>query len=259
MNNLGYDKLLFILPFDHRSSFEKGMFGVEEKDLTSEIIERIKKEKQIIYEGFVKAVSEKISKELAGILVDEQFGDEILKDAKEKGYVTLLTTEKSGQSEFAFEYGDQFGEHIKKYNPIFAKALVHYNPEDEEETKKRQAEQLRRLSDFCHNNGYKFLVEVLIKATESQLANMNHNENMFDRELRPKLAAQTIEQFQDSGVEPDVWKMEGAEKEEDYKLIVEKAKRGGRARGGDIVLGGGAGSKNFQYFYDLFINERKTA
>ncbi|OGH17330.1 MAG: hypothetical protein A3C22_02045 [Candidatus Levybacteria bacterium RIFCSPHIGHO2_02_FULL_37_10] len=307
MNNLGYDKLLFILPFDHRSSFEKGMFGVEEKDLTSEIIERIKKEKQIIYEGFVKAVSEKISKELAGILVDEQFGDEILKDAKEKGYVTLLTTEKSGQSEFAFEYGDQFGEHIKKYNPIFAKALVHYNPEDEEETKKRQAEQLRRLSDFCHNNGYKFLVEVLIKATESQLANMNHNENMFDRELRPKLAAQTIEEFQDSGVEPDVWKMEGAEKEEDYKLIVEKAKRGGRERVGVIVLGRGAGrqqvekwitvgarvegvigmavgrtifwdpivlhrdgkitrgqvvdqiSKNFQYFYDLFINERKTA
>jgi len=307
MNNLGYDKLLFILPFDHRSSFEKGMFGVEEGNLTPEIIERIKEEKQIIYEGFAKAVSEKISKELAGILVDEQFGEEILQNAIRQGYVTLLTTEKSGQNEFAFEYGDQFGEHIKKYNPTFAKALVRFNPQDEVDSKQRQTNMLKRLSDFCHENGYKFLVEILIEASKSQLLSVNQDKEKFDKELRPKLAAQIIEEFQDSGVEPDVWKMEGAEREEDYKLMVEKARRGGRKNVGIIVLGRGAQreqvdiwikegaktegvigfavgrtvfwdplilyrdgkaskeqtanqiSKNFQYFYDLFMRERKTA
>jgi len=306
MNNLGYDKLLFILPFDHRSSFEKGMFGVEEGNLTSEIIERIKEEKQIIYEGFVKAISEKISKELAGILVDEQFGKEIIKNAVENGYLTLLPTEKSGQKEFAFEYGD-FGQHIKNLNPTFAKALVRFNPQDEVDSKQRQTNMLKRLSDFCHENGYKFLVEILIEASNSQLLNVNQDKEKFDKELRPELAAQIIEEFQDSGVEPDVWKMEGAEKEDHYRLMVEKARRGGRKNVGIIVLGRGAKreqvekwittgakvngvigmavgrtvfwdplilyrdgkasreqtanqiSKNFQYFYDLFMNERKTA
>ena len=307
MSNLGYDKLLFILPFDHRSSFEKGMFGVEEKDLTPEIIEKIKEEKQIIYEGFKKAAEEKIQKELAGILVDEQFGGEILQDAIRQGYVTLLTIEKSGQNEFVFEYGDQFGQHIKKYNPTFAKALVRFNPQDEVDSKQRQINILKRLSDFCHENGYKFLVEVLIEASNSQLLSVDRDKEKFDKELRPKLAVQIIEEFQNFGVEPDVWKMEGAEREEDYRLMIEKARREGRENVGIIVLGRGAEkeqvekwilqgakvdgiigfavgrtvfwdplvlyrdgktsreqtadqiSKNFQYFYDLFINERQTA
>ena len=307
LKDLGYSKLLFILPFDHRSSFEKGMFGVENEDLlTPDVIDKMKEEKQIIYEGFKKAVEEKIEKEFAAILVDEQFGDKILKDAIREAYVTLLTTEKSGQSEFVFEYGDQFGEHIKKYNPTFAKALLRYNPQDQGDLKRRQAGDLKRLSDFCHNSGYKFLIEVLIKASDLQFASVNHDQEKFDRELRPKLAAQVIEELQNFGVEPDVWKMEGAEDEEGYKLMVEKARRGGRGNVGVIVLGRGAEkqqvekwikvgarvagmigmavgrtifwdplvlcrdgkitrgeavdqiSKNFQYFYDLFMNERRA-
>ena len=81
LKDLGYSKLLFILPFDHRSTFEKGMFGIENEDLlTPDVIDKMKEEKQIIYEGFKKAVEEKIEKEFAAILVDEQFGDKILKE-----------------------------------------------------------------------------------------------------------------------------------------------------------------------------------
>ena len=307
MNNLGYDKLLFILPFDHRSSFEKGMFDVEKQDLTPEIIEKIKEENQIIYEGFKKAVLEKISKKFAAILVDEQFGDEILKDSIKEGYVTLLTTEKSGQNEFAFEYEDQFGEHIKKYNPTFAKALIRYNPEDDPDLKEKQLKELKRLNDFCHDNNYKFMIEVLIGVSESQLLSVGGEKNRYDRELRPKLAVEVVREFQDRGVSPDVWKMEGMEKEEDYRALAERARIDGRDNVGIVVLGRGAEqeevgkwitsgarvegiigfavgrtifwdplvlfkdgkishdeavgqiSKNFQYFYDLFMNERKTA
>ncbi len=235
----GYNKFLFILPFDHRSTFEKGMFGIEERDLTPKIIEKIKEEKQIIYAGFKKAVSEKIPKEFAGLLVDEEFGEDILKDAVALGFITILTTEKSGQKEFSFEYGDQFGSHIKQINPIFAKALLRFNPQDSGELKKKQARQLKKLSDFCHENGFKFLLEVLIEPTSEQLDSVGADKGKFDSFLRPKLACEVIVELQDLGVEPDVWKMEGVEKEDDYKLMVSKARRDKRDNVSIVILGRG--------------------
>ena len=241
MDSLGYNKLLFILPFDHRSTFAKGMFGVSEENLTEEIVQQIKREKQIIYKAFKKALENDIPLEDAAILVDEQFGDGILKDAKKNGYVTILTTEKSGQYEFEFEYGEKFAEHIEKYNPVFVKALVRYNPDDSLEIKNSQREKLKKLSDYCHAKGYKFLAEILIVATENQLARFGGDKNRFDKEERPKLAVRMIEEFQDFGIEPDVWKMEGVEAQEDYGLMTEAARKSRRDNVGIVILGRGAG------------------
>ena len=240
MDNLGYNKPLFILPFDHRSTFAKGMFGVSEEGLTEEITEKIKREKQMIYRAFKKALEHDNLRENAAILVDEQFGEEILKDAKTNGYTTILTTEKSGQNEFEFEYGEKFPEHIEKFSPTFVKVLVRYNPYDNLDMKNRQREKLKKMSDYCHVKGYKFLAEILIAATESQLARLEGDKNRFDREERPKLAVRMIEEFQDFGIEPDVWKMEGVGTQEDYRLITEAAKKNGRDNVGIVVLGRGA-------------------
>src|SRR5262249_56321209 len=84
MKNLGYDNPLYILPFDHRSSFELKMFGWGE-DLTPEQTEEIAGAKQVIYDGFKAAVEAGAPKEKAGILVDEQFGAAILRDAAARG------------------------------------------------------------------------------------------------------------------------------------------------------------------------------
>jgi len=126
-NNLGYKNPLFILPFDHRSSFEEKMFGVKNGEVSNLQKEEIIDDKKIIYQAFQKAVLKKIPKEKAAILIDEKYGDEILKDAIAKGFNVCLTTEKSGQEEFDFEYVGNFKEHIEKYEPKFVKALVRYN------------------------------------------------------------------------------------------------------------------------------------
>ena len=128
MKNLGYDKPLYILPFDHRSSFELKMFGWGE-DLTPEQTAQIAAAKQVIYDGFKAAVEAGVPKEKAGILVDEQFGAAILRDAAARGYTFAYPVEKSGQEEFEFEYGDDFAKHIEAFNPTFCKVLVRYNPE----------------------------------------------------------------------------------------------------------------------------------
>ncbi len=77
-----------------------------------------------------------------------------------------MPVEKSGQKEFDFEYGDAFGEHIERYDPDFSKVLVRYNPDGDAAMNGRQAERLRRLSDWLHANDRRFLFELLVPAEE---------------------------------------------------------------------------------------------
>jgi 5-dehydro-2-deoxygluconokinase len=50
---------------------------------------------------------------------------------------------------------------------------------------------------------------------------------------------QAIEELQDAGVEPDVWKIEGLDRREDCEKVVAAARRGGRDSVGCIILGRG--------------------
>src|SRR4029077_4887823 len=69
----GYDRDLYIQPFDHRGSFQTKMFGWK-PPLSAAQTAEIAAAKQVIYEGFKAAVVARVPKEKAGILVDEQFG-----------------------------------------------------------------------------------------------------------------------------------------------------------------------------------------
>ncbi|MCL4353842.1 DUF2090 domain-containing protein [Patescibacteria group bacterium] len=235
----GYTKKLFILPFDHRSSFTKGLVGKEDGLLTPSEKDYIISQKKLIYKAFKKAVENKVPKDQSAILVDEEYGDEILKDANLHGFNILLTTEKSGQKEYAFQYGENFGDHIKKYSPLFAKALVRYNPDDSQDIKKRQLENLKKLSDFCNGNNIKLLIEPLVVPTEDQLTIAHGDKEIYINTQRPFLAAKLIQDFQDYGIEPDVWKIEGTKNKKGYEEIVKVARRDNRENVGIVVLGGG--------------------
>ena len=238
---LGYTKPLYILPFDHRASFLKKMFGIENRQPTDQETKTVADFKAVIYEGFKLAVDNgSVPKEYAAILIDEQFGDAIITDAVRSGYTVCLATEKSGQDEFDFEYGEQFAVHIDKYKPKIVKALVRYNPEDDPALNARQREKLKQLSDFCHGNGYKFIIEPLIPATPKQLASVGNDEKRYDHEIRPALAVAMVEQLQTGGVEPDIWKIEGLAAAADYQAIIKQIKSGGRDKASVIILGRGA-------------------
>jgi myo-inositol catabolism protein IolC len=141
----GYDQSLYILPFDHRHSYITGVFHWREP-LTPEQVADISASKQVIYDGFKAAVvADRGLHGRAGILVDERFGSTILRDAADQGYVTCVSTERSGQEEFDFEYGEDFAAHIESVNPTFAKVLVRYNPESDPAMNRRQADRLRRF------------------------------------------------------------------------------------------------------------------
>jgi myo-inositol catabolism protein IolC len=239
MTPRGFAKSLYILPFDHRGSFETGMFGWKGA-LTAEQTAQIAATKEVIYDGFKAAIEGGVPKEKAGILVDEQFGASILLDAATQGYNTACPAEKSGQEEFDFEYGEDFAQHIEAFHPTFCKVLVRYNPESDEALNRRQSARLKRLSEYLHGQSRSlFMFELLVPAEKAQLERLKGDKRAYDLELRPRLMIETIQQLQDAQVEPDVWKIEGLDRAEDCAKMVAAARRGGRDNVGCIILGRG--------------------
>jgi myo-inositol catabolism protein IolC len=237
---LGYDGKLFILAFDHRGSFQKKMFGIE-GDPSEEQTQTISDAKHLIFEGMLAAAEKGLDEEASGVLVDEQFGGDIPSQAKAKGFKLAMPVEKSGQNEFDFEYGDDFGAHIEEFDPGFSKVLVRFNPDGEAEMNKRQLERLKRLADWLHSGGRKFLFELLVPAEDSQLEQVGGDSDRYDTELRPELMRRTIEQIQDFGIEVDIWKIEGVDEQSDCEMLAEQTRRGeGREGVVCVVLGRGA-------------------
>jgi len=208
--------------------------------LDAEQTAQIAAAKQVIFDGFQQAIAAGAPKEKAGILVDEQFGAAILRDAAAKGYTTACPAEKSGQEEFDFEYGEDFAAHIEAFHPTFCKVLVRYNPEGDAALNREQAARLKRLSDYLHTaNRSLFMFELLVPAEKPQLAKVNGDKRAYDVQIRPQLMVETIKELQSAGVEPDVWKIEGLDRREDCAQIVATARAGGRDSVGCIILGRG--------------------
>jgi myo-inositol catabolism protein IolC len=247
----GYDRPLYIQPFDHRGSFQTKMFGWQ-SPLSDAQTAEIASAKRVIYDGFLAALADGVSKEKAAILVDEQFGTAILRDAASKNITTACPAEKSGQAEFDFEYGEDFASHIEKFDPTFCKVLVRYNPEGDRAMNRQQAARLKRLSEFLEaRDRSRFMFELLVPPEKMQLDWLKGNRQAFDLELRPLLMVKAMQELQDSGVEPDLWKIEGLAQREDCERVVATARSGGRPNVGCIVLGRGADNRQVRQWLEI--------
>ena len=247
---LGYDGKLYILAFDHRGSFQKNMFGID-GDPTPEEIETIADAKRLIFEGMLEAVARGAQAGATGVLVDEQFGSNIPEHAREHGLKLAMPVEKSGQHEFDFEYGDDFAAHIELYDPDFSKVLVRYNPDDDPVINERQLGRLKRLADWLHANGRKFLFELLVPATDGQLESVGGDADRYDDELRPELMRRAIADIQEFGIEVDIWKIEGVDAREDDVMLAEQARSGaGREGVTCVVLGRGASTEKVEQWLE---------
>src|ERR1044072_8011826 len=241
---LGYDGKLYILAFDHRGSFQKKMFGIE-GDPTPEETATITDAKKLIFEGMEVGVQRGLDASSAGVLVDEQFGGDVPQLAREHGLSLTMPVEKSGQDEFDFQYGSDFGAHIEKYDPFASKVLVRYNPDGDAEMNERQLGRLKELADWLHANDRLFLFELLVPAEEDQLESVGGDTDRYDAELRPELMRRAIEHFQNSGVEVDIWKIEGVDSREDAEMLSAQARKGeGRENVKSVLLGRGAALAN---------------
>ena len=235
----GYDQKLYILAFDHRGSFQKKFFGIEgEPDPEQTAI--IADAKHLIFEGLLQAIGAGADPSVTGVLVDEQFGSTVPGEARERGLKLAMPAERSGQKMFDFQYGDDFGAHIERYDPDFTKVLVRYNPDGDSEANREQLAKLKRLSDWLKQHDRRFLFELLVPAEEAHLQAVGEDSERYDSELRPELMRRAIAEIQDAAIEVDVWKIEGVDERSDCEMLVAQARSGGREGVVCVVLGRGA-------------------
>lgn len=245
--DLGYSGSLYILAFDHRGSFQKKMFGIAGEP-TAEETAKITDAKRLIFEGMLKAAEGGAEASELGVLVDEQFGGPTPADAKAAGLKLAMPVEKSGQDVFDFQYGEQFGDHITSFDPDFSKVLVRYNPEGDAQSNADQLSRLKRLGDWLHEHGRKYLFELLVPAEPAQLESVGGSEDRYDSELRPDLMVRAIEEIQDAGVEPDIWKIEGVDERADCERLAQTTRRGGRDNVVCVLLGRGANDEKVDHW-----------
>ena len=238
LGKLGYDERLYILAFDHRGSFEK-MVGATSDDKAANLA-KVTGAKQLVWEGFERAVEQGAPKEFAGVLVDDQYGPEVARAAKAGGFLLAMPVEKSGQNEFDFQHGEAFGEKIEEFDPDFSKVLVRYNPDGDRAMNERQTARLARLGDWLHAHDRKFLFELLVPAEASQLEAVDGSAERYDVELRPGLMMDAILELRAGGVEADIWKIEGIDDRDACDAIAHLVRHGGRDHVSCVVLGRGA-------------------
>ena len=188
-------KQLLILAFDHGSSFTEKLFNIK-------VVHQHwkKRMKQVNTKGSSlkakKAVDKGVSKKTGGLLVDEEYGADILREAKIYGYIFAMPVEKSGQDEFDFEYGDSYRTHIKSFRPTYTKVLVRCNTEGDKNLNQRQTKHLRTLSGYFHTINNPFLFELLVPPTSQQLTKTGGSKEIYDLELRPKLMVAAMNELQ---------------------------------------------------------------
>jgi myo-inositol catabolism protein IolC len=247
---LGYDGKLYILAFDHRGSFQKKMFGIE-GDPTPDETKTIADAKHLIFEGVLEAVGRGADPGATGVLVDEQFGSDIPRRSRQHGLTLAMPVEKSGQNEFDFDYGEDFGAHIEEFDSAFSKVLVRYNPEDDPVLNERQLGRLKRLADWLHEHDRKFLFELLVPATDEQLASFEGETDRYDVELRPEMMRRAIEEIQNAGIEVDVWKIEGVDESADAAMLADQTRSGeGREGVACVLLGRGASTAKVEHWLE---------
>ena len=239
------DQNLFMLAFDQRGSFTSGLFNIKGTP-TPEETALIADAKRVIFEGLKLAVIDGVPIASVGLLVDEQFGAEVARLASAIGYTLAMPVEKSGQNEFDFEYGVDFGQHIEAFDPAYAKVLVRYNPDGDSAMNRRQLERLATLSSWLREHDRRLLFELLVPPEPAQLEKVGGDRDLYDLEIRPELTIRAIGEAQSAGVEPEIWKVEGLERREDYGQVAEKARSGGRENVVCIILGRGAGEAKLE-------------
>lgn len=233
------DQRLYILSFDHRGSFEKGLIPIAGEP-SEQQRDRICSLKALIYDGFERAIADGAPRQACGLLVDEEFGTDVARAARAGEFTLAMPVERSGQPEFDFEFGDRFAEHIEAFDPDFAKVLVRYNPDGDRALNGRQAQRLARLSHWLRAHDRRLLFELLVPATATQLDRVGGDPDAYDRDLRPALVIDTLAALQAAGVEPQIWNIEGLEAREDCERVVAQAQTAGRTDVRCVVLGRGA-------------------
>jgi myo-inositol catabolism protein IolC len=240
---------LFILAMDQRDSFARTLFGVT-GTATAEQLTRMRDAKSLIFSAVRDVPGTQPPGSSLGVLVDEQLGADVARQARSAGFELAMPVEVSGSGRLAFEYGDDFGAHIEEFNPDWVKVLVRFNPADPADLRQAQTATLRQLGDWVAAHRRRWLLELLVPPTREQLAG-HDDQALYDEEARPGLTVQVIEELTGAGVYPTIWKLEGYETTAGARLVLDAVKAAPGPPSECVVLGRNAPQSQLDHWLDV--------
>lgn len=104
---------------------------------------------------------------------------------------------------------------------------------------REQLTRLAKLSTWLQRHDRRLLFELLVPAEPAQLEMVGGDRDRYDLEILPELIVGAIAELQAASVEPEIWKVEGLDRREDYRGVAEQARSAGRDRVACIILGRG--------------------
>jgi len=230
------EALLLILAMDHRDSLERELYRLSAPPTAAEAA-RIAADKLLVYRALLDAAAQLSATARPGVLVDEEYGASVAELAQHIATVDLaMPIEASGHPWFQFAFGDDWTAHAEFFATDHSKVLIRDNPGFDASDRQAQMTTLATVSSWAGDAGRPLIVELLVPATDADLASVANDAARYDAEVRPRLTVEVIHAMQDAGVEPALWKVEGLETTTDARAVAAAARRGGRdAR--CIVLG----------------------
>ncbi|HMH58075.1 MAG TPA: DUF2090 domain-containing protein [Galbitalea sp.] len=242
---------LLILANDHRDSLEKDLYKLTAPPTPAQAT-RIRADKMLVYEALLDATTRLPDGAQAGILVDEEYGEDVANLATQSnGLINLsMPLEASGKDWFEFAYGDDWKAHASRFRTDHAKVLIRDNPSLAVPDRLQQAERLKVVSAWAAEYSRHLIVELLVPPTDVDLKSVGGDRKRYDDELRPRLTLDVIGFLQDHGADPALWKVEGMDTSADAAAVADLAKRGGRSAD-CIILGRHASKEDLDRWLDV--------
>lgn len=230
------EPLLLILAMDHRDSLERELYRLTAPPTPVQAA-RIAADKLLVYRALLDAAAQLPSGARPGVLVDEQYGASVAELAQHVSTLDLaMPIEASGHPWFQFAFGESWKSHAEFFATDHSKVLIRDNPGFDDADRTKQAATIAKVSAWAQTAGRPLMVELLVPATDADLASVGGDALRYDAEVRAGLTVRVIHDLQDAGVEPTLWKVEGLESTADAREVAGAACRDGRTAR-CIVLG----------------------
>ena len=218
---------LQVLAFDHRTQFEDSC--KQHNQPTSRITEF----KSLAFEGFKKVAAERPDLPLA-LLVDPQYGADILQDSAYASYSVGAPIEQAGSFPVEWLCGAELHEHLLgRPSEWFVKVLWHYHPDLPAGEKEGQLTQLKRLEEICQLLDRRLMLELILPAHFSQDGTA---------------MAAAIEEVSEAQITPFWWKIMALDTKMEWQQVTDALDRHD-SEAGIIVLGKNAPLETFPAWF----------
>lgn len=233
---------IYMLASDHRWQWEEWC------DTAGVPRSRIAEVKRLVFEAFSEARTRSDDVRRNGaLLLDSLYGAEAVAAAQAAGVPVGTPVEKAGR--FPLEWQDD-PFYAGLSGNSFAKVLVRYRPEWEEQAKEGQMRKLLDLQAWCRSAKMPLLVEIIIMRN-------GEDERDFEERGRPSILASVIREAYRRDLVPDLWKIEGTSSSTGAAIIDAAIRERSGPR--QLILGKGADAALIEQWFDAAAGLPSTA